>query len=148
MIPCPVCGKPMPKRRMELGYNYCVNCSTEGKKVCLVEGKPEGDSNQEEVVILSSQEAQAISRYRTIPKLEHIEDESPLNMQTYEEREAAEETLKLRDMAELEGEFGYEVSDRTARDMETIGTLDDAELEAEFSDLEEPAPMTEDEEEA
>ena len=137
MIPCPICGKPMPKKRLELGYSYCVNCSTEKPKVCLVEGTQEGDSTQDGVIIMTAQEAQAINRYRTGGlKLEHIEDEAPLNMQTFEEREEAAEAVSQKDLAMLEGEFGYEISDRTAKDLETIGIVSDEDLEAELPGLE------------
>lgn len=137
MIPCPVCGKPMPKKRLELGYNYCVNCSTEKPKVCMIEGTQDGDSTQDGVVIMTAQEAQAINRYKAGGlKLEHIEDEAPLNMQTFEEREEAAEAINQRDLVMLEGEFGYEISDRTAKDLETIGIVNDEDLEAELPGLE------------
>lgn len=148
MIPCPVCGKPMPKKRMELGYNYCVNCSTEGKKVCMVKGNQEGDGNQEEVIIMTAQEAQKLTKYRNEgARLEQLEEESSLDMRTFEEREAAEETLHLRDVAELEGEFGYEISDRTAQGLENYKepsdeddltpVLEDPELTTDITDEEE-----------
>lgn len=45
MVKCPKCGRPFPKARKDLGYNYCVNCSTERPLVGLIEGiGPEGDS--------------------------------------------------------------------------------------------------------
>ena len=137
MVPCPVCGKPMPKKRLELGYKCCVSCSTEKPKVCIVEGTQEGDGTQDGIIIMSAQEARAISSYRTGGlKLEHIEDEVPLNMQTFEEREVAEEVLKRTDAAALEGEFGYEISDRTAKDLEAIGIVSDEDLEADLPVLE------------
>lgn len=130
MIPCPVCGKPMPKKRMELGYNYCVNCSTEGRKVCMIKGTQEGDGNQEEVIIVSAQEAERLSRYRKEETgVEQLEEESSLDMRTFEEKETAEEIAQMRDMADLEGEFGYEISDRTARGFETYKDLPDSDLD-------------------
>lgn len=45
MVKCPKCGRPFPKARKDLGYNCCVNCSTERPLVGLIEGiGPEGDS--------------------------------------------------------------------------------------------------------
>lgn len=62
MIPCPICGKPFPKKRVELGYPYCVQCSTEKKKVGLIEGiGKEGDSN-EQMVIMNFEDARAVIR--------------------------------------------------------------------------------------
>lgn len=40
---CPKCGQPFPKKRQELGYNYCCNCSTEKKLVSITEGGVDGD---------------------------------------------------------------------------------------------------------
>lgn len=40
---CPKCGQPFPKKRKELGYNYCCNCSTEKKLVSITEGGVDGD---------------------------------------------------------------------------------------------------------
>jgi len=57
MVICPICGKPFPKKRKELGYNYCVECSTEKQKVCVVESYGEGDHNYNDIVILSQEEA-------------------------------------------------------------------------------------------
>lgn|SRR5574344_114933 len=61
---CPVCGKPFPKKRKDLGYNYCVNCSTEEGKVCIVEGVPEGDGDDNisySVNIMTPKEARSIT---------------------------------------------------------------------------------------
>lgn len=125
MIPCPVCGKPMPKKRLDLGYKYCVNCSTEGRKVCVVEGVQEGEDVQSETFIVSPQEAQLIAKTKSVGlKLEKLEEETKLNLQTYEEQEESEKALQHRDIAEFEGEFGYEISDKVARDMETLGLFD------------------------
>lgn len=140
MVPCPVCGKPMPRKRMELGYNYCVNCSTEGRKVCLVEGTQEGDGVQSDIVIMTQQEARAINRSKlngTRP--DQLEDEASLDMKTFEEREVAEEEVMSQDrLLELEGEFGAEISEKTAQDMETMGIFaEDDELSAEFPGLNE-----------
>lgn len=121
MIPCPVCGRPMPKKRMELGYNYCVDCSTEGRKVCVVEGFQEGEDIQSDTMIVTPQEARCITRTKNMGvKLEKLEGETGLDLQTYEEQEEFEKILEKRDVAELEGEFGYEISDKVAQDLETL----------------------------
>lgn len=133
MIPCPVCGKPMPKKRLELGYGYCINCSTEKPKVCLVEGTQEGDGAQAKVVIMSSQEAQKILGYKnTGLGLDHLDDEIPLDVQTFEEQEEFEKTATYERLGQVEGDFGYEISERTGQDLETIGGLSDEDLEAEI----------------
>lgn len=135
MIPCPVCGRPMPKKRMELGYKYCVNCSTEGRKVCVVEGVQEGEDVQSETLIVTPHEAQMITKTKkTGTKLERLEEESKLNLQTYEEQEELEKSLEHTELAEFEGEFGYEISDKVAQDMEVLGLF-----ENNFEDLEEDA---------
>jgi len=132
-IPCSVCGKPMPKKRLELGYRYCVNCSTEKPKVCLIEGTQEGDGTQSEVIIMTPQEAKVILGHKnTGLKLDHIEDEAPLNTQTYEEQEESEDALARKDLEQLEDEFEYELSERVSRDLETIGSLSDEDLETEI----------------
>ena len=135
MVSCPVCGRPMPKKRMELGYRYCVNCSTEGRKVCVVEGVQEGEDVQSETVIVTPQEAQLINKTKkTGTKLERLEEESKLNLQTYEDQEELEKSLEHRELAEFEGEFGYEISDKVAQDMEALGFF-----ENNFEELEEDA---------
>ena len=128
MVPCPICGKPMPKKRMDLGYNYCINCSTESRKVCIVEGTQEGEDVQSETFIVTPQEAQLIAKTKDMGlKLERVEEETKLNLQTYEEQEETEKVLSQRDIAEFEGEFGYEVSDKVARDMELVGLFEEPE---------------------
>ena len=64
MIKCPRCGQPFPKARKDLGYNYCVNCSTERPVVGLIEGTgPEGDS-MDSITIMKPELAFKIERAR------------------------------------------------------------------------------------
>lgn len=88
MISCPVCGKPMPKKRMELGYNYCINCSTEKPKVCLIEGTQEGEDVDSTVTIVTQQEARLINKAKAEGKVTLVEDENALNMKTLEEQDS------------------------------------------------------------
>lgn len=85
MIPCPICGKPMPKKRRELGYNYCIDCSTEDKKVCVVEGTIEGDGVQSDVIILTKEQEQTISRLNAATS--KTADDESLDLQTFEQQE-------------------------------------------------------------
>lgn len=65
MIPCPRCGKPFPKRRAELGYNYCIACSTEKTVTYMIEGTQDGDGDDtvhSVFHIISQDEADRISR--------------------------------------------------------------------------------------
>ena len=64
MIKCPKCGRPFPKARKDLGYNYCVHCSTERPVVGLIEGiGPEGDS-MDSISIMKPEVAFKIERAR------------------------------------------------------------------------------------
>ena len=84
---CPVCGNPFPKKRRDLGYNYCVNCSTEEGKVCLIEGVPEGDGDDNisySVNIMTPKEARKITtalsqiRKGSVDMEEDVENEEEL----------------------------------------------------------------------
>lgn len=56
MIPCPKCGKPFPLKRKELGYNYCINCSSEKKYMGIVEGVGTEEEPMEIVRIVPREE--------------------------------------------------------------------------------------------
>lgn len=67
MITCPRCGQPFPKKRQELGYNYCVNCSTEKQVTYIIEGTKDGDGDDtvlSTMHIVSQEEADNINRAR------------------------------------------------------------------------------------
>lgn len=62
MILCPRCGRPFPVKRKELGYNYCVNCSTEKGYVAIVEGIGTEEEPMEAVRIVPRDEGISILR--------------------------------------------------------------------------------------
>lgn len=77
MVICPVCKKPFPKRRRDLGYKCCVNCSTEESVSCIVEGSMEGDGDDtvhSSLVIVSKEQARAIENSRYRVESEVLED--------------------------------------------------------------------------
>lgn len=89
MVTCPICGKPFPKKRQELGYNYCVNCSSESKVAALIEGTMDGEDCQTSIQIISRAEAEAIDNAlrfgrRVIVDSEY--EEAP-NTMTFEEQD-------------------------------------------------------------
>lgn len=89
MVTCPRCGRPFPKMRKDLGYNYCVNCSTERPVVGLIEGiGPEGDS-MDSISIMKPEDAFRIEKarrgiYRSI--CINPDEEAP-NMRTFESQD-------------------------------------------------------------
>lgn len=62
MIPCPVCGNPFPKKRKELGFNYCVDCSTVQPYTCQVEAVGEGEDIHLHMQIMNEREAEKVSQ--------------------------------------------------------------------------------------
>lgn len=100
MVPCPVCGNPMPKKRQELGYKYCVKCSTEGRKVCIVEGTPEGDGVQSDIVIVTREQGRALNRANVLGGITRLETDDLPNTQTFEQQE-----VRLANDLELDRQF-------------------------------------------
>lgn len=67
MVTCPICGKPFPKIRRDLGYKCCVNCSTEEAVSCIVEGSLEGDGDDtvhSSVIVVSKDQARSVENSR------------------------------------------------------------------------------------
>ena len=52
MIECPSCLNPFPKKRQELGYKVCINCSTAKKVVGITTLEGQGDHTYNDLIIL------------------------------------------------------------------------------------------------
>lgn len=64
MIPCPKCGNDFPKKRKELGYHVCVNCSTTKPVVGITTVEGSGDHTWNDIIIMDQ------DRYRSIAEKE------------------------------------------------------------------------------
>jgi len=62
MIPCPVCGNDFPKKRKELGFHVCVNCSTVQPVVGITTVEGTGDHTYNDLIIMDQQQAISIAR--------------------------------------------------------------------------------------
>ena len=71
MVTCPRCGRPFPLKRRELGYNYCINCSTEKHISYIIEGTLDGDGDDtvhDVLHIVSWEEAVRVNRIKEMQK--------------------------------------------------------------------------------
>lgn len=111
MVTCPICGESFPKKRKEMGYPYCIGCSTETKKVCLIEGiGKEGDST-ERLIILGSEEAKAISK--------------AINTVRINNEESREDLLDMRSLDAIEGDETQEGEMNTSEKSSLIAALEE-----------------------
>lgn len=140
MIPCPRCGTPFPKRRQELGYNYCVNCSTEKPKVCRIEDQGEGEDTVTVSTIITQEEAMAIAKAERGGRVDLIPDQEPVpDYSTFEEQDeivSSERPDLFRDeskLTEMEREFAG-LSERSLEEMERMAPMMDDEDEPEIPD--------------
>lgn len=141
MIPCPICGKPFPKfRRDVLGYNYCVNCSTEKPLVCRVEEHGEGDHTYDTIQIMKQEEAFALykAEHNLNGKIEYDpEEETVPDYTTFEEQEEITSSMspgeKERYLEELENEFSG-MSERSIDELSQLTPLMDGDDEEEFEE--------------
>ena len=119
MMTCPVCGKLMPKKRYELGYHYCVDCSTEGRKVCAIRGTTEGDGAQFDTIIMTPEQGRAFQKALRSETLTRVEHDDVLNIQTFEQQDMSdiEEVETKRRSARIEEE-GDDFVDTTVVDEE------------------------------
>lgn len=109
-VVCSRCGKQYPKRRKELGYSYCVDCSEEQPVSCVVETLGEGDHTYVEVTILKAQGIKALTQTITLNREEREQlgiDEPELELHTYEDLDEIESTSQ-RAVHEIEYEEGEE----------------------------------------
>lgn len=60
MIKCPKCGNDFPKKRKELGYHVCVNCSTVEPVVGITTVEGSGDHTYNDLIIMEQSKARAI----------------------------------------------------------------------------------------
>lgn len=139
MVTCPKCGKPFPKKRFDLGYRCCVNCSTESQKVCRIEEHGEGDHTYDTISIMTREEALALTNAERNSKgLEILPDEGAApDCRTFEEQDEqvgySEAVNILRNEERLdamEKEFA-EMSEKTLREAEAIAPLMEEEEQSE-----------------
>lgn len=140
MITCPVCGRPFPKRRRELGYRCCVNCSTEKPLVAVIEGQEDGEDVSTTVHLVTQKQALAMykaehnGRVDTNPDLETAPD-----LSTFEQQEELTASLSPAEreayLSELENEFTG-MSERSVEELDLINPIlgEDEDEEEEFSD--------------
>jgi|TARA_B110000503_G_scaffold69854_1_gene108832 hypothetical protein len=62
MIECPTCGNDFPKRRKELGYRVCINCSTVKPLVGITTIEGHGEDTYNGLIIMDYDQALAIAR--------------------------------------------------------------------------------------
>lgn len=138
MVPCSICGKPFPKMRRDLGYDYCTSCSKEERHACVIEDIGEGDHTYTEVTVVPQEVARAVSRLRTQEHstVDRYEDEPDLELSdfdTTDEYKTSEMYVdpQLEEIEMLEGinEMDFE---------EWVGELVEEVEDAEFSVAREP----------
>jgi hypothetical protein len=62
MIPCPKCSEPFPElRKINYGYNHCVNCSTVEKKVAITTVEGTGDHTYNDLIIMEADQYRSIA---------------------------------------------------------------------------------------
>lgn len=148
MVKCPKCGRPFPKARKDLGYNYCVNCSTERPLVGLIEGVgPEGDS-MDSISIMRPDVAFKIERARRgvsrsicitpdedAPDMRAIEDQEDMSVSDRDTRLAGmEEVEYAAPSTDEEKELGSVLEDLS----EDVGQfVEDPKIEDGEEDVEE-----------
>ena len=148
MVKCPKCGRPFPKARKDLGYNYCVNCSTERQVVGLIEGiGPEGDS-MDSISIVKPDVAFKIERARRgvsrsicitpdedAPDMRAIEDQEDMSVSDRDTRLAGMEEVEYTTLStEEEKELGSVLDDLS----EDVGhNVEDPKIEDGEEDMEE-----------
>lgn len=138
MIPCPICGRPFPKKRKELGYNFCVDCSTEKPLVCRVEEHGEGDHTYDSIRIMKQEEALELYKAEHGLKIDiNPEYESAPDYSTFEEQEEATASLspgeKEARLQELENEF-FGMTERSLEELDQLSPLMDDDEEEEDED--------------
>ena len=61
MITCPKCGNDFPKKRKELGYHVCVNCSTVKPVVGVTTVEGTGDHTYNDIIIMDQDKFRSIA---------------------------------------------------------------------------------------
>lgn len=62
MILCPKCGNDFPKKRKELGFHVCINCSTVQPVVGITTVEGAGDHTYNDLIIMDQRQAIAIAK--------------------------------------------------------------------------------------
>lgn len=148
MIACPKCGNPMPKGRWDLGYHYCVNCSTEQNVVGMVEDVGEGDHCYTSLTIMTQKDAFEINKANARlrgKRLESYITEPELDTKTFEDHDEVSSSLdfqKDHQLEEIENDFADSFSEGTLEELEQLSEmrdivgLEEEEEEEEFEDEE------------
>lgn len=131
---CPKCGKPFPKKRQELGYRFCINCSPQGTVRPIIESIGQGEEAEIIMHIVPQQEYNAIQRGRKMmhSSLYGNPDEEAPDVSTFEEQE---ESVALLSPAEREAHLDtlekeqQGLSERTLEDLEEYRLEEDEEEE-------------------
>lgn len=134
MVICPKCGKPFPKKRQELGYRFCINCSPQGTVRPIIESIGRGEEAETVMHIVSQQEYIAIQRGRNTmhSSLYSNPDEEAPDVSTFEEQE---ESVSLLSPAEREAQLEtlekeqQGLSERTLEDLEEYSMDEEDETE-------------------
>lgn len=131
---CPKCKKPFPKKRLELGYRFCINCSSQGTVHPIIESIGQGEEAETVMHIVSHQEFVSIQRGQRM--LHKSLYENPDTM----EIEEAPDMSTLEDQDE---QFAHlSPADREAQ-LEAIENEQAGLSERTLEDLQEAAPLLE-----
>lgn len=95
MMICTRCGRPFPKRRWELGYKYCIQCSTEKPKSIIIEGTMDGEDCQTSIHVVTQEEAKALNK--VIDKIKSIDTSDVPDMSTFESQDEFEPEVDTED---------------------------------------------------
>lgn len=96
MIECPNCGNDFPKKRKELGYHVCVNCSTAKPVVGITTVEGTGDHTWNDLIIMdqdrafaiAAREAELTGRKVDLEVLNYDVDESEISQSVKEKLES------------------------------------------------------------
>ena len=80
MITCPKCGNDFPKKRKELGYHVCVNCSTVKPVVGVTTVEGTGDHTYNDIIIMDQDKFRSIAE----KEAELLGKKSYLELQDYD----------------------------------------------------------------
>jgi hypothetical protein len=92
MIPCPKCGNDFPKKRKELGYHVCINCSTVKPVIGVTTVEGSGDHTYNDLIIMdqdkfrqiAEKQAELSGHKANLELLDYDTDESEINQAIHE----------------------------------------------------------------
>jgi ribosomal protein L37AE/L43A len=67
MMKCPKCGEKMPVKRKQLGYNVCINCSTESAKRGIPVMRGTGDHTWVDLEVMTQEQYDQYEELNTSP---------------------------------------------------------------------------------